>query len=236
MFLSQCREYRVGEHPGVVRPPALEGSVPTDGGSVVVVQAKENGQLECPARSVGEAATGRAFAFRGFLLEPPDVSRVALRAREGLQPQVQGVKCEGGKGAVGGAVAPRVVHGQELDHLQPRAPAPPAEGRQVRELPYAATVPGPQGGDFDASTLHGKIEVVGPDAAEFMEQPLHHPWAKLGVGRCRYGLMLNEQGFLMDDGVIARMASDRFHVTTTTGGAPRVLNHMEDYLQTDSRS
>jgi sarcosine oxidase subunit alpha len=45
--------------------------------------------------------------------------------------------------------------------------------------------------------------------------------------------MLNEQGFVMDDGVVARMAADRFHVTTTTGGAPRVLHHMEDFLQTE---
>ena len=87
-------------------------------------------------------------------------------------------------------------------------------------------------GIFDATTL-GKIEVVGPDAAEFMERLYTNPWAKLGVGRCRYGLMLNEAGFVIDDGVIGRMASDRFHVTTTTGGAPRVLAHMEDYLQTE---
>lgn len=87
-------------------------------------------------------------------------------------------------------------------------------------------------GMFDASTL-GKIEVVGPDAARFLELMYTNPWAKLEVGRCRYGLMLNEQGFIIDDGVIARMAPDRFHVTTTTGGAPRVLNHMEDYLQTE---
>ena len=46
-------------------------------------------------------------------------------------------------------------------------------------------------------------------------------------------LMLNEAGFVMDDGVIGRLAHDRFHVTTTTGGAPRVLAHMEDYLQTE---
>jgi len=87
-------------------------------------------------------------------------------------------------------------------------------------------------GIFDASTL-GKIEVVGPDAAKFMEKLYTNPWAKLEPGRCRYGLMLNEAGFVMDDGVIARLADDRFHVTTTTGGAPRVLHHMEDYLQTE---
>ena len=87
-------------------------------------------------------------------------------------------------------------------------------------------------GIFDASTL-GKIEVVGPDAVTFMERIYTNPWAKLGIGRCRYGLLLGEDGFIRDDGVIGRLASDRFHVTTTTGGAARVLNMMEDYLQTE---
>jgi sarcosine oxidase subunit alpha len=87
-------------------------------------------------------------------------------------------------------------------------------------------------GLFDASTL-GKIEIVGPDAAEFMNRLYTNAWSKLAVGRCRYGLMLNEAGFVMDDGVIGRLAQDRFHVTTTTGGAASVLNHMEDYLQTE---
>ena len=87
-------------------------------------------------------------------------------------------------------------------------------------------------GILDASTL-GKIEVVGPDAAEFMNRIYPNPWLKLESGKCRYGLMLKEDGFIFDDGVVARLAHDRFHVTTTTGGAPRVLLHMEDYLQTE---
>jgi sarcosine oxidase subunit alpha len=87
-------------------------------------------------------------------------------------------------------------------------------------------------GLFDASTL-GKIEVVGPDAAEFMNRLYVNAWTKLPVGRCRYGVMVREDGFLFDDGVVGRIAEDRFHVTTTTGGAPRVLSHMEDYLQTE---
>ncbi|MEP9399531.1 sarcosine oxidase subunit alpha [Mesorhizobium sp. KR2-14] len=87
-------------------------------------------------------------------------------------------------------------------------------------------------GMFDASTL-GKIEVVGPDAAKFMELLYTNPWEKLEVGRCRYGIMLREDGFIYDDGVVGRLAADRFHVTTTTGGAARVMNHMEDYLQTE---
>lgn len=87
-------------------------------------------------------------------------------------------------------------------------------------------------GLFDASTL-GKIEVVGPDAAEFMNRMYVNAWTKLAPGRCRYGLMLGENGFLLDDGVAGRLAPDRFHVTTTTGGAPRVLALMEDFLQTE---
>jgi sarcosine oxidase subunit alpha len=87
-------------------------------------------------------------------------------------------------------------------------------------------------GMFDASTL-GKIEVVGPDAAEFLNRMYTNPWKALEPGRCRYGLLLKEDGFIMDDGVSARLAPDRFHLTTTTGGAARVLNMMEDYLQTE---
>lgn len=87
-------------------------------------------------------------------------------------------------------------------------------------------------GIFDGSTL-GKIEVVGPDAATFMNRIYVNSWTRLGIGRCRYGLMLREDGFIADDGVVGRLASDRFHVTTTTGGAAHVLAMMEDYLQTE---
>ena len=87
-------------------------------------------------------------------------------------------------------------------------------------------------GIFDASTL-GKIEVAGPDAVEFMNRMYTNPWTKLAPGRCRYGVLLGEDGYIRDDGVIGRLSNDLFHVTTTTGGAPRVLNMMEDYLQTE---
>jgi sarcosine oxidase, subunit alpha len=87
-------------------------------------------------------------------------------------------------------------------------------------------------GMFDASTL-GKIEVVGPDAVEFMNRMYTNPWTKLAPGRTRYGLLLGDDGFIRDDGVIGRLSDDRFHITTTTGGAARVLNMMEDYLQTE---
>ncbi|MBS0364660.1 MAG: sarcosine oxidase subunit alpha family protein [Proteobacteria bacterium] len=87
-------------------------------------------------------------------------------------------------------------------------------------------------GLFDASTL-GKIEVVGRDAVEFMNRLYVNNWSSLAAGRCRYGILLRDDGYVYDDGVVARMAPDVFHVTTTTGGAPRVLALMEDYLQTE---
>ncbi len=73
-------------------------------------------------------------------------------------------------------------------------------------------------GIFDASTL-GKIEVVGADAVTFMNRLYVNAWDSLGVGRCRYGVLLRDDGFVYDDGVVARVAEQRFHVTTTTGGA-----------------
>jgi len=87
-------------------------------------------------------------------------------------------------------------------------------------------------GIFDASTL-GKIEVVGKDAVTFMNRLYVNAWTSLAVGRCRYGLLLRDDGFVYDDGVVARVSENCFHVTTTTGGAPRVLAMMEDYLQTE---
>ena len=87
-------------------------------------------------------------------------------------------------------------------------------------------------GLFDASTL-GKIDLQGPDAAELLNRVYTNAWSKLEVGRCRYGLMLRDDGMVFDDGVTARLAPERFHMTTTTGGAARVLAWLEEWLQTE---
>ena len=87
-------------------------------------------------------------------------------------------------------------------------------------------------GMLDASTL-GKIDIRGPDAAEFLNRIYTNAWTKLAVGACRYGLMLGEDGMVFDDGVTARLAEDHFHMTTTTGGAARVLAWLENWLQTE---
>jgi sarcosine oxidase, subunit alpha len=87
-------------------------------------------------------------------------------------------------------------------------------------------------GVLDASTL-GKIEVCGGDAAAFLDRIYANNVATLRVGRCRYAVMCREDGMLFDDGVITRLAADRFFLTTTTGGAGRVLDWMEEWLQTE---
>ena len=87
-------------------------------------------------------------------------------------------------------------------------------------------------GILDASTL-GKIDIQGTDASEFLNRIYTNAWSKLEIGKCRYGLMLNEDGMVYDDGVTARLSENHYYMTTTTGGASNVLAKMEDYLQTE---
>lgn len=87
-------------------------------------------------------------------------------------------------------------------------------------------------GILDASTL-GKIDVQGPDAVTLLNWMYTNPWNKLEVGKCRYGLMLDENGMVFDDGVTVRLGEQHFLMSTTTGGAARVLDWMERWLQTE---
>ena len=85
-------------------------------------------------------------------------------------------------------------------------------------------------GLLDASTL-GKLIVKGPDAGEFLDMMYTNMMSTLPVGKCRYGLMCSENGFLSDDGVVVRMSEDTWLCHTTTGGAEHIHAHMEDWLQ-----
>jgi len=78
----------------------------------------------------------------------------------------------------------------------------------------------------DVSTL-GKIELFGPDCAEFLNRVYCNKFAKLPIGKARYGLMLREDGFILDDGTTSRLAEHHFLMTTTTGAAAQVLTHLE---------
>jgi len=83
----------------------------------------------------------------------------------------------------------------------------------------------------DVSTL-GKIDVQGPDAARFLDFIYANTFSTLAVGRARYGIMLREDGMLLDDGTTSRLGATHFVVTTTTANAAAVLEHMEFHLQT----
>ncbi|HKI35444.1 MAG TPA: 2Fe-2S iron-sulfur cluster-binding protein [Gemmataceae bacterium] len=93
---------------------------------------------------------------------------------------------------------------------------PAAEVRTVRTA----------AGLIDVSTL-GKIEVVGPDAAELLERVYINEWADLRAGRARYGVMCTEEGIVFDDGVGARLAAEHFYLTATTGNAEAVFQWLE---------
>ncbi|HEY5820401.1 MAG TPA: 2Fe-2S iron-sulfur cluster-binding protein [Propionibacteriaceae bacterium] len=85
---------------------------------------------------------------------------------------------------------------------------------------------------MDASTL-GKIDIRGADAGEFLNRIYTNGFKKLAVGSARYGVMCGVDGMVFDDGVTLRLAEDRFFMTTTTGGAAKVLDWLEEWLQTE---
>lgn len=82
----------------------------------------------------------------------------------------------------------------------------------------------------DVSTL-GKIDIQGPDAAEFLNRVYSNGFAKLPVGKARYGLMLREDGLLEDDGTTSRLSENHFLLTTTTANAGKIMVKLEFYLQ-----
>ena len=87
-------------------------------------------------------------------------------------------------------------------------------------------------GILDASTL-GKIDIKGRDASEFLNRVYTNSWSKLGIGKCRYGLMLGDDGMVIDDGVTSRLSENHYIMTTTTGNAASVMSKLEDWLQTE---
>jgi len=85
-------------------------------------------------------------------------------------------------------------------------------------------------GICDVTSL-GKIDIKGPDSAEFLNRVYTNAWMKLPIGKARYGVMLREDGIVFDDGTTTRISENHFHMTTTTAQAVNVLAHLEYYLQ-----
>jgi sarcosine oxidase subunit alpha len=112
-------------------------------------------------------------------------------------------------------------------HYYPR----PGEGlgeASLREARYVRS----HVGVFDVSTL-GKVDVSGPDAAAFLERLYVNRIETLPVGRSRYGIMLRDDGIVLDDGTVTRLAEDRFYVTTTSAKAHDVVRMMERLTEVD---
>ena len=86
-------------------------------------------------------------------------------------------------------------------------------------------------GIVDVSTL-GKIDIQGPDSAELLNRVYINAWSRLEVGRCRYGVMLREDGMVFDDGTTSRLAEHHYLMTTTTANAGPVLQYLEYLLET----
>jgi len=87
-------------------------------------------------------------------------------------------------------------------------------------------------GILDASTL-GKIDLKGRDVSEFLNRVYTNAWSKLAIGKCRYGVMLGDDGMVIDDGVTTRLGEHHYVMTTTTGNAASVMSKLEDWLQTE---
>ena len=129
-------------------------------------------------------------------------------------------------------------HGANGAHWEPvghwrRPYAFPRQGESVHDAVKREVLATRSGaGLLDASTL-GKILVKGPDAGRFLDMLYTNMMSTLKPGRCRYGLMCSENGFLVDDGVVARLDGDTWLCHTTSGGADRIHASMEEWLQTE---
>jgi heterotetrameric sarcosine oxidase alpha subunit len=118
--------------------------------------------------------------------------------------------------------------------LRPRVYMRGAESFRQAWIREVNTVRGTVG-IADVSTL-GKIDVQGPDAAAFLDRLYCNPMRSLPVGKARYGLMLRDDGMVMDDGTLARVGEHRYYMTTTTANAGKVMAMMERLLQVDWRA
>ena len=112
---------------------------------------------------------------------------------------------------------------------RPAAYPLPGESIEAAALREASNVRR-NAGIFDGSPL-GKLEIFGPDAAEFLDLMYVGTLSTLGIGQARYGLLLNENGVIVDDGIVARLGEQRFWVNTTSGGAERTAAAFEEWLQ-----
>ncbi|MCP3974543.1 MAG: FAD-dependent oxidoreductase [bacterium] len=176
------------------------------------------GKLEVINAGVAHAiATGRAIAGMGTTTWRPPYAPVSL-------------------GALAGRMLEPVRHSPLQPYHERVGAQPIVAGQWIRPNHYgdpAAEVTAVRSsvGVIDVSPL-GKIELRGRDVPKLLELVYTNKWSKLAVGSVRYGIMCAEDGVVMDDGVTARFAEDRYMMTTTSSGAAGVYDWLEEWLAT----
>ncbi len=204
----------------------LEAAIEEGYGSIELVKryttatmGPTQGKLESVnTRAIVAAATGRTLDETGTTTSRPPYAPVTLGAlasphREPLRrsPMQSWHEAHGAR---------RLVAGQWIrpDHYGD----PAAEARHVREAV----------GIIDVTPI-GKLDLRGPDVARLLELVYVNKWTKLPVGKVRYGVMCAEDGVVLDDGVVGRLDTDHYLMSTTSSGAERVAEWLEMWLQTE---
>ncbi|MDZ4790739.1 MAG: 2Fe-2S iron-sulfur cluster-binding protein [Hyphomicrobiales bacterium] len=172
--------------------------------------------------------TGQSIAATGTTTFRPPYTPVSIGALGGMETgehlrPIRRTPMQDWHEANGGLMAVSGLWIRPKAYLKPGEDVIAAQIREARMVRQGV-------GIVDASTL-GKIEVQGPDATEFLDRIYCSPVKSLKIGRARYGVMLREDGFVMDDGTLARLAPNHYYLTTTTAQAAKVLAHMEYHAQ-----
>lgn len=178
------------------------------------------------------AFTGRQPSDTGttrfrFPYTPISMGVLAGRARSGLYSPIHRLPCHSAHER-SGAVFEDFGEWQRPAHYLCKGETPSmAQAREVRAVRQAV-------GLFEGSSL-GKIIVKGPDAAKFLDRIYANAMSTLKVGHLRYGMMLNELGNIIDDGVTGRLHDQEFWVGTSSAGASRIAMWLEQWLQCEWR-
>jgi len=171
------------------------------------------------------AATGRSIAETGTILSRPPYTPVAIGALAGHHRD-EDFRPERRTASHQWAIEQGATFVDAGLWKRAQWFARPGERDWLETVNREVTMTRNGVGICDVSTL-GKIDVHGPDAAKLLDRLYINTFSTLPVGKARYGVMLREDGIVMDDGTTTRFAEDRFFVTTTTANAAKVMQHID---------
>ncbi len=171
------------------------------------------------------AATGKSIAQAGVVLSRPPYLPVAIGAFAGHHRE-QHFRPERRTAGYAWAVEQGATFVDAGQWKRPQYFPRPGDADWLQSVNREVNSTRNGVGICDVSTL-GKIDVQGPDAGVLLDRLYINMFSTLPVGKARYGVMLREDGLVMDDGTTTRFAEDRFFVTTTTVNAARVMQHID---------